>query len=319
MPTSTAATASSRVIAGPTVRSRRAGAGPCVEQRSGAPGEGRGHADVDDHDVGADLRGRSALTTAPPARKFATIWAVTSCGHGVTPWACTPWSPAKIATAAGDGTGGGQSPASPASWTDESSSTPSEPAGLVSRACRSRAAAIAAASSGRTAAMRPPSAAEILSTGRDGRGHGHAPRWDASRWAGLGEGGEEGVRGGGVADGDAEAVGAQAGEGVAAAHRETLVAQGRAASGCAVRRIDGPSSTNELRGLAASATRARRPAASSRWARSAASATAIARSAATALAVSSTPRAAASAGVETGHSGCDVLPAGRPGPARPSR
>jgi hypothetical protein len=34
----------------------------------------------------------NALTTAPPARKLATIWAVTSCGQGLTPWACTPWS-----------------------------------------------------------------------------------------------------------------------------------------------------------------------------------------------------------------------------------
>ena len=60
---------------------------------------------------------------------------MTSCGHGVTPWACTPWSPAKTATAAGSGSGGGQAPASPARRTDRSSSAPSEPAGLVSRAC----------------------------------------------------------------------------------------------------------------------------------------------------------------------------------------
>ena len=40
---------------------------------------------------------------APPAQKLATIWAVTSCGQGVTPSATTPWSPANTATAAGVG------------------------------------------------------------------------------------------------------------------------------------------------------------------------------------------------------------------------
>src|ERR1700749_5028756 len=94
----------------------------------------------------------NALTTAPPARKLATIWAVTSCGHGVTPWACTPWSPANTATQAGSGSGGGQLPASPASRTDTSSSAPSDPRGLVIRSCRSRAAAIASASGGTIAA-----------------------------------------------------------------------------------------------------------------------------------------------------------------------
>ena len=92
-----------------------------------------------------------ALTTAVDARKFATIWAVTSCGHGVTPWACTPWSPANTATAAGSGSGGGHSPAIPASRTDRSSRNPSEPGGLVSWAWRSRAAPAAAASGGRMA------------------------------------------------------------------------------------------------------------------------------------------------------------------------
>src|SRR6201987_270809 len=94
----------------------------------------------------------NALTTAPPARKLATIWAVTSCGHGVTPWACTPWSAAKTATQAGSGSGGGQLPARPASRTDTSSRAPSEPRGLVIRSCRSRAAAIALASGGTIAA-----------------------------------------------------------------------------------------------------------------------------------------------------------------------
>ena len=94
-----------------------------------------------------------AFTTAPEARKLVTIWAVTSCGHGVTPWACTPWSPANTATTAGSGSGGGHSRASPASCTDTCSSTPSEPLGLVSASCRSRACATASASSGPIAAM----------------------------------------------------------------------------------------------------------------------------------------------------------------------
>ena len=57
----------------------------------------------------------STLIAAPPARKFWTIWAVTSCGHGVTPSASTPWSPANTATAAGAGTGGGDTPVMAAS------------------------------------------------------------------------------------------------------------------------------------------------------------------------------------------------------------
>ena len=89
---------------------------------------------------------------APPETKLATIWAVTSWGQGVTPSATTPWSAANTTTAAGAGTGGGQTPAMPASCTLRSSSRPSDPRGLVSRSCRARASAIAAASSGATAA-----------------------------------------------------------------------------------------------------------------------------------------------------------------------
>ena len=65
------------------------------------------------------------LMAAPPAQKLATIWAVTSCGQGDTPWASTPWSPAKTATAAGVGRGGGQTPAMPARRTP-SGSEPAE-------------------------------------------------------------------------------------------------------------------------------------------------------------------------------------------------
>ena len=45
----------------------------------------------------------STLMAAPPVTKLATIWAVTSWGHDVTPSATTPWSPANTATAAGAG------------------------------------------------------------------------------------------------------------------------------------------------------------------------------------------------------------------------
>src|SRR5207247_1588490 len=81
---------------------------------------------------------------APPATKFATICAVTSCGHGVTPWAVTPWSAANTATAAGAGTGGGDTPAIPASWIPTVSSRPSEPRGLVNRSWCAAAARPAA-------------------------------------------------------------------------------------------------------------------------------------------------------------------------------
>src|ERR1044072_8694858 len=57
------------------------------------------------------------LIAAPPPTKLATIWAVTSCGQGVTPSATTPWSATNTATAAGDGTGGGHTPVIPARCT----------------------------------------------------------------------------------------------------------------------------------------------------------------------------------------------------------
>src|SRR5581483_2325937 len=87
------------------------------------------------------------LMAAPPAQKLATICAVTSCGHGVTPSATTPWSAANTATAAGAGTGGGDVPAMAASCTASASIRPSEPGGLVRRS-RCSAAAAAAWSSG---------------------------------------------------------------------------------------------------------------------------------------------------------------------------
>src|SRR5262249_53709849 len=133
---------------GPRDQGRRGlGAGPWGafgELRGAAGGLGRQqpaprfeggrprHADPGDPAAGR-AGAATGLPPAPPARKLAPIWAATSCGHGVTPWACTPWSAANTATQAGSGSGGGQSPASPASRTDPSSSTPSEPRGLVIR------------------------------------------------------------------------------------------------------------------------------------------------------------------------------------------
>src|ERR1700749_3958925 len=120
-------------MAGPSVKCPGAGAvlrgsSPGTASRSGATPTSTAV-------TSAPAWAANALTTAPPARKLATIWAVTSCGHGVTPWACTPWSPANTATQAGSGSGGGQLPASPAH-----------------RSGRSRAAAIASASGGTIAA-----------------------------------------------------------------------------------------------------------------------------------------------------------------------
>ena len=150
-PTVSAAVACSRVIAGPSVKS----AVPGAILRGSSPGTGSSGAATPTSTTvtSAPAWAANALTTAPPARKLATIWAVTSCGQGLTPWAWTPWSAAKIATQAGSGSGAGQLPARPASRTDTSSSAPSEPRGLVIRSCRSRAAVIAAASGGAMAAI----------------------------------------------------------------------------------------------------------------------------------------------------------------------
>ncbi len=149
MPTSMAALTSSRVSAGPVVMS----AVPGRTLRGRRPGvAGRSEATPTSMmQTSAPTWLANALQTAPPPRKLATIWAVTSCGQGVTPWACTPWSPAKIATAAGSGIGGGHCRDSPESWAEMISSMPSAPDGLVIRFCRSQASPSALASSGRMA------------------------------------------------------------------------------------------------------------------------------------------------------------------------
>ena len=110
-PTMIAAWACSRVSAGPAVKS----AVPWAILRGSSPGTGPRSAQTPTSTTttSAPACAANALATAPPARKLATICAVTSCGHGVTRWACTPWSAAKMATAAGSGIGGGQHPGQP--------------------------------------------------------------------------------------------------------------------------------------------------------------------------------------------------------------
>src|SRR5579875_873643 len=88
------------------------------------------------------------FTAAPPAQKLATICAVTSAGHGDTPSANTPWSPANTATAAGSGTGGGHRRAMAASRMPADSRRPSDPEGFVRRSWRAAAAAAAVSSGG---------------------------------------------------------------------------------------------------------------------------------------------------------------------------
>ena len=150
MPTSRARTASSRDMAGPVLRSAVPGrtlrtSTPSIPDTSAAT-------PTSTTTTCAPVCAARAFTTAPPAARLATICAVTSCGHGLTPCAWTPWSAATTTTTAGSGSGGGSTPASPASCTETSSSPPSEPCGLVSRSWCSRAAATAPASSGRSAA-----------------------------------------------------------------------------------------------------------------------------------------------------------------------
>lgn len=91
MPTSMACLASSRVIAGPVVMSDV----PARILRGSRPGVAGSSAatPTSTTQTSAPTWVAKALQTAPPPRKLATICAVTSCGQGVTPCACTPWSP----------------------------------------------------------------------------------------------------------------------------------------------------------------------------------------------------------------------------------
>src|SRR4051812_37116128 len=154
MPTSSACVASSGVIAGPTVRSRVPRRTGCDHRPSAAGRSVPSSVAMPTSTTTTRTPAcrASALTAAPPARKFATIWAVTSCGHGVTPRAWTPWSAANTATAGAAGTGGGQVPVIPASRTETSSRAPSAPRGLVRVSCRARADLSARAFAGATAA-----------------------------------------------------------------------------------------------------------------------------------------------------------------------
>ena len=87
-PTANAATTSASVIAGPAVKScvGRSSSSACTSMR-------------------APKALASWLIAAPPARKLATIWTVTSAGNADTPRAVTPWLPAKISTSGRSSTG----------------------------------------------------------------------------------------------------------------------------------------------------------------------------------------------------------------------
>ena len=124
---------------------------PCAAVRALRCGDRGGHAHVD-HDDPAPTRRASTLMAAPPAQKLATICAVTSCGHGVTPSSTTPWSPANTATVTGSGTGGGHSPSIAHSWMPMSSTRPRAPRGLVRLSWCCLAPAASASLTGRTAA-----------------------------------------------------------------------------------------------------------------------------------------------------------------------
>ena len=110
----------------------------------------------------------STLIAAPPATKLATICAVTSCGHGVTPDATTPWSAANTATAPGVGHRRGHVPAMrrelraerlepaerrPAAWS--SRVVPSRPRRAARRRRRSGATSGAASAIGPARSRRP--------------------------------------------------------------------------------------------------------------------------------------------------------------------
>ena len=108
-------------------------AGACVKS---AVGRSRSRSITDSC---ASLVRHNWLIAAPPALKFCTIWAVTSCGKGFTPCAQIPWLPAKTRACAMSICGTACC-CHPAMNTASSSSRPSDPGGLVSAFCRSRAA-----------------------------------------------------------------------------------------------------------------------------------------------------------------------------------
>src|SRR5260370_16286684 len=110
-PVTTAVTAWSRVIAGPAVKS----AVPRPILRGSSPGTGSRSAATPTSTTmtSPPAWAPKALTPAPPARQLATISAVTSCGQGQTPRACTPWSAANTATQAGSGSAGWHPPPQP--------------------------------------------------------------------------------------------------------------------------------------------------------------------------------------------------------------
>ena len=102
----------------------------------------------------------SAPMAAPPAAKFATICAVTSCGKGLTPCAQIPWLPAKTSACA-LAMRGRSVPCQAAMNSAISSSRPSEPGGLVRLSCRRAAAARASSSAEGRVSARPAIRARV--------------------------------------------------------------------------------------------------------------------------------------------------------------
>ena len=138
-----ASSVSASVMAGPAVKS--------------AVGRSRSSAITDSS---APFTRQSWLMAAPPAAKFATICAVTSCGKGLTPCAQIPWLPAKTSACALS-MRGRSVPCQAAMNSAISSSRPSEPGGLVRLSCRRAAAARASPSAEGRVSARPAIRARV--------------------------------------------------------------------------------------------------------------------------------------------------------------
>src|SRR5215217_3862665 len=145
-PAITARAASSRLMAGPRLRSS-VECRTFAARKSGCPPNSPATPTSSTLTLAPTVLAM-AFTAALPSQKFPTIAAVTSWGQGETPRPSTPWSPAQTRTAGFSGTGGGHSPAIPAIRTPRSSNRPRLPGGLASPRCLSRAFRMVASSTG---------------------------------------------------------------------------------------------------------------------------------------------------------------------------
>ncbi len=131
-PAITARAASSRLMAGPALRSSVPGR-TFAARKSGCRSSSAATPTSSTLTLAPTVLAM-AFAAAPPSQKFFTIAAVTDRGQGETPRSRTPWSPAQITTAGPSGTGGGHSPAIPASRAPSPSSLPRLPGGFASPA-----------------------------------------------------------------------------------------------------------------------------------------------------------------------------------------